>query len=479
MKKNNSPWLHQLDHARSHARLSEDVETDVAIIGAGIAGIATAFFTLKYTEKKVTMIERALLAHGATGHNAGQVVSYFERGFASLVQEFGLAAAAEAEKAIVDSWELLDEMYSDAGLDIPFSRFLGHAGLTSVQQVEWHLEANCLRREAGIPCRRLFISEDAPFVTTFPKKYEGIYSIVPQAQINQLLETDMPGFVGVMSFQKGVVNSALFCQEVMVYLLKQYPERFALYEHTPVHKVILHETDAVIDADTHVVTAGKVVLCTNGFESLHIINESGLEIDAKFHHLIQGRVGYMSGYLEAMNKPPIAISYYIDPVAGMENDYVYLTRRPYEYEKGVQHNLVCVAGSSFMLDEDMQYRLEDEIPETVEKKIDQFVRNIYNLTPEEKIEYKFTWHGLMGYTKNGVRLVGPEPQNPILLYNLGCNGIGILPSVFGGRRVARVLAGEEVTPMIFDVPKRTSVLPEDSRAMPVSENPAASSKIAR
>ena len=58
------------------------------------------FFALKYTHKKIVMLERYKLAHGATGHNAGQVVSYFERGFASLVDEFGIERAAQGQKAL-------------------------------------------------------------------------------------------------------------------------------------------------------------------------------------------------------------------------------------------------------------------------------------------------------------------------------------------------------------------------------------------
>ena len=454
MRKNRSPWLHQLDAKRRPKRLEKDMETDIVIVGAGIAGISTAFFALKYTSKKVVIVERSLMAHGATGYNAGQVVSYFERGFASLVKEFGLRATADAERAIVDAWSLLDEMYTDAGLDIPFSRFLGHGGITSFQQVKWHLEANALRRKAGIEARRLLISEVAPFIKVIPKVYEGSYEIVPQAKIQELLETQAPGFIGVISFQKGCINSALFCQEVALYLQDTYKERFALYEHTPVHKLVLHKEHAIIDADTHTIDALRVVLCTNGFEDLHIINESGLEVDAKFHHLIAGRVGYMSGYLEKLDKQPIAISYYIDPIAGIENDYVYLTRRPFEYERGVHHNLVCVAGSSFALDDKRQYDRDAHFPEHMEQQIDDFVRKIYDVTPNKKITYEFTWHGLMGYTRNGVRLIGPEPQNPILLYNLGCNGVGILPSVHGGRQVARFVAGEKVPRSIFDVPRR-------------------------
>ena len=56
----------------------------------------------------------------------------------------------------------------------------------------------------------------------------------------------------------------------------------------------------------------------------------------------------------------------------------------------------------------------------------------------------------MGYTPNRIRLIGSEPKNHALLYNLGCNGIGIIPSVYGGRRISRIIAGEKLKPSIFD-----------------------------
>jgi aspartate oxidase len=118
MKKNNSPWLHNLITDRKIKTLDSDLEKEVAIVGAGIAGVSTAFFTLKYTNKNVVLLERYKVAHGATGHNAGQVVSYFERGFASLVEEFGSELAGKGQKDIEDAWILLDEMYTDAKMDM-------------------------------------------------------------------------------------------------------------------------------------------------------------------------------------------------------------------------------------------------------------------------------------------------------------------------------------------------------------------------
>jgi glycine/D-amino acid oxidase-like deaminating enzyme len=402
----------------------------------------------------VAVFERFKMAHGATGHNAGQVTSYFERGFAGLVREFGLAMAAAGQKATEDAWTLLDEMYTQAGLTIPLNRFEGHAGLSGENRVLAHLENNRLRREAGLALERLRVADTAPFLPGMPEEYAGLYEVVPREEVLAALETVSGDYVAVVSSQKGCVNSALLCQEVLAYLNRAYPERFALYEHAPVGKIILRGGDALLDAHKHAIAAKRVVLCTNGFEDFTIINENGLELDGRFHANVRGNVGYMSGYIEKLNKPPMAMSYYSTDSAASLDPYFYLTRRPYEYEKGARHNLVSVGGPEVRLGEDVPYARESDLPDERLVEIDEFLRKTYDLDPNRTIEYAFTWHGLMGYTKNGVRMVGPEPQNPVLLYNLGCNGVGILPSALGGRIIARHLAGESVERSIFDVPAR-------------------------
>lgn len=453
MNKNLSPWLYQLRKDRKPTALDSDIETNVAIIGAGIAGVATAFFILKNTDKKVAIIERYKIAHGATGHNAGQVVSYFERGFASLVDTFGLQLATEGQKSVEDAWQLIDEMYTDAGLNIPFSRFLGHAGLSSYEQVLLHLKNNFWRKSGGLNTERLFISDQVDFLHNIPSKYSSLYQVVPHAQVQSILETKTNDFVAVLSYQKGCVNSALFCEEVMLYMLEKYKDRFSLYEITPIHKIVLRDEYAILDADKHTVLAERVVMCTNGFAGITILDESGLDINTKFHHLVHGTIGYMSGYLEKMNKPPVAISYLLDPDPDPEDPYFYLTRRMYEYEGDKEYNLISIGGPERALDDHSRYSHEHEYSEEVTERIDTFVRRIYELDPNKKIEYSFTWHGLMGYTKNGIRLIGSEPKNPVLMYNLGCNGIGILPSVYGGKRISDIVAGKHVGKSIFDIPK--------------------------
>lgn len=453
MRKNNSPWLHQLDKSRPNVRMTRDVTTDVVVVGAGIAGVTTAFMLLEKTEKNVVLLDRYLVAHGATGHNAGQVVAHFERGLASLVDEFGLQLAIKGQRDVEGAWDLLEHVYSAAKLDIPFFRFIGHSGYSSFEQVLVRLKNNLLRVQGGLEPDRIRIASTCAEAHPIPDEYAGLYEIVPPEEIRTILETDVTDFIAASSYKKGCVNSALFCEEVVRFMLKTYPQRFSLYEHTHIRKIVLQPALALLDAEKYTIYARNVVLCTNGFEHLRIINEGGLDIDTKYHHLVSGKMGFMSGYLEAFNKKAIAISYFTDPSTAADNSYFYLTRRMYEYEKGAEHNLICIGGPDISLEDTTKYSHDEEYPEEVAEEINDFVRSVYDKDPNKKIEYLFTWHGLMGYTRNGVRLVGPEPKNPVLLYNLGCNGVGILTSIYGASKIARHIMGEKVETTIFDVPQ--------------------------
>ena len=72
-----SPWLAQLADDGPVEPLEADTSADVAVVGAGIAGVATAFFILRGTSHSVLLIERDRVARGATGRNAGQLATYF------------------------------------------------------------------------------------------------------------------------------------------------------------------------------------------------------------------------------------------------------------------------------------------------------------------------------------------------------------------------------------------------------------------
>lgn len=446
---NNSPWIHQLAH-RSHQRLTMDITTDIVIVGAGIAGIATLYHLLRYTDKNVVIVDAGKLAHGATGHNAGQVVAHIERPFADIVRESGLAQAAGVIKGLLSGWDIIAEMYTTAGLTIPFSRFIGYDGYTTVEQVRQVLDDIHLKRQAGLVVEQVWLDQSIDW--NLPAAYQSYVEMVQSHTIKQLLEITHDTYIAAVGYQKGVINSALFCEQVMEYLLTTYPDRCLLFEHTPISKIVFHDTEVVLDAGTATLVATDVVLCTNGFESLRLMTAQGLDLDESFHHIVRGTVSYMSGYLEPYTKAPMAVSYFTahsqqlaDPQ--LAAPYLYVTRRGFEYD-GMKHNLVCIGGPESHLDDRAEYLHTGAPPHTAQATIDAFKNHTY--AHAGNLRKTFTWHGLMGYTPNGIRRAGKEKRVQGLYYNLGCNGIGILSSLFGGKKVAEEIAGVVHEPSLFD-----------------------------
>lgn len=447
---NLSPWIDELRSNRTNQKLDSDMNTHVVIVGGGIAGMATAFFTLENTGNDVILVDAWKIGHGATGHNAGQVVDYFEKPFFEIAEEYGLKMAAEGQASVTAAWKLLDHILAVTKMDITFSKFTGYAGCTDAVQLYDHLENKRLKAKAGLPTDKAKVSNEFLRDNYIAAIYEDMYEIVSQSTIFDLLETNNPDYIAVLESEEGCMNSALFVENVANYLLRTYPEKFQIFENSPVSTVELYSDHAKLLIGEHVLTCERVVLCTNGFENLDITNYSGDAINKYFHDNIGGRVGFMAAYVEEKNRDPKAISYFNKKeFTPYEGPYYYLTRRNHKYNEE-DKSLVCIGGpetrekgNSFKYDHSAEY------PEIVAENAQKFLDSSFAHTPENN-KFAYKWHGLMGYTRSGIRCVGVEPINEVLLYNLGCNGVGILPSLFGGKKISNHLAGNPIPESIFD-----------------------------
>lgn len=450
MENNTSPWIRQLNRTRPITTNEILDGADIAVIGGGIAGVTTAYYLLKHTNKKIVLLEAGKVAHGATGHNAGQVVSYFERSLFDIAETYGLSMAIKAQASVEHAWILLEEMREECNLQTPVSVFVKPVGFTSLTQVMRLLKDNQVRRLGGLPTSPILISDEI----TMPIEAEmvsDLWKYTPKENILSLLETTDERYIAVGQEKAGCMNSAMFTEELTGYLLATYKERFILCENTPVVDVLLYTKNAILTIPDGSIDVEEVILCTNGFENIRLVNHAGDDIDVKFHHNVRGYVGYQMGYLAEENHPPTAVTYFDDPKSLMHVDdaYYLLTRREFDSTDTKANSLISLGGEGEWLEDATMYKQDAVFPKEIFSKIDSFAKRVYKDAPKD-IAYEFTWHGLMGFTRNNLRLIGREPKNNILMYNLGCNGIGILPSVFGARTIARIVNKEMVEKSIFD-----------------------------
>ncbi len=460
MKKNLSPWLNQLQRTREIINLNSNKQADVLIVGAGIAGVMTSYFLLENTNKKIIIIDSHKAGHGASGHNAGQLTTYFERPLADIATEFGIELACKGQDDVENAWGLLDSFSERINLKTPIYKFTGYAGMTELRQVLLHLTDNMIRYDGGLAVERMLISDDFEHLNQIPSTYSHLYELITKDNLLNLLETENRDYVATLAYKKGATNSAKICEEAINYFIDKHPERFEIFENSPVSKIFLNckgvLSNIVSGESASTITSEKVILCTNGFEGFDLINEDGKDINTKFHHEVNGRINYMSAYIDNISEDPVAISYFpkedlIDAnketVSGEQ--YFYITRRPHLHN-GEEMGLISTGGPEKILEEGDLYDRDDLCEDWAEKAIDTFLKANYRKHKNELVEYDFCWHGLLGYTTTGIRIIGEEPNNKNLIYNLGCNGIGIMPSIHGAQKVSRIINGETLEKSIFD-----------------------------
>jgi glycine/D-amino acid oxidase-like deaminating enzyme len=191
-----------------------------------------------------------------------------------------------------------------------------------------------------------------------------------------------------------------------------------------------------------------VVLCTNGFVDHVVEDPAASPIRIAADQQITGRVAHMSGLIEDTLRSPAALSYIRNTTIGGETPYVYITRRTYDRAADTV-TLTCMGGPEYPF-HDPVYDREAAFPGDLLQTLDEEVRPFAQPGRPPGRPYDFQWHGLMGYNDSGLRVVGAHPRHQRLLYNLGCNGVGFLPSIYGGHRIAQLLAGHEMAASVFD-----------------------------
>lgn len=479
-----SPWLKNLKRIRPLNPLQMDGNCDVAVAGGGISGVATSYFLLRDTDLDVMLLEKDRIAQGATGHNGGQAVAGFEQSLEKLCQIFGEELVSDGLKAIEGAWDLLYSMISETGIDIDIQEVSASLAFSSLDDVVHILQERRLSERLGIAGGDIILEEDV--AGKIPGEYRDLFVINRKDSLAEILHTKYGRYICLQKARIGLLNSALFCEEIVSWLLERYPDRFQVFENTEVQSiktagrpnfsgggVILRTMragaeDRNVPADEqiealehradhedapcsqhwasgHSVHAKYAVLCTNGYDNLTIEG-----IESPIMNSTRGIMGFMIGCLDAPKRDPMAVSYFDSRWHDPDDGYYYLSSRAYTDTDGLKRTLICVGGQDKNLNEE-ERRCYDFVAGKEEhySLIESFYQNTIVGLPQCR-DPDFTWNGLMGYTKNKVRLIGPDPAEPSLIYNLGCNGIGILPAIYGGKRVAQLLGGVKLAPSMFD-----------------------------
>lgn len=424
-----SPWLDEAPRTRPVGVLEEDDSVDVAIVGGGISGLATAYRLLKESDRQVILLERELVGHGATGHNGGQVVAAFELRFGALVEAMGEERTVQGYRELNSGWDLLREMLRSMGAEDLLQMVIGQLGLSTVEDLQsWSAEMR-KRRELGLPSGIVRAADD---VRSSPGSGDDV-ELAYRDVIEDLLWTGDHRYLAAVEMAAGLMNSYLFTERLAEHLLASFPERFTLVERSPVDLMRLGD-EVYLRCNRRTVLTDQVVLCTNGYRPPRMEVCSVPAINGR----IRGVVGYMISDAQGQGVPG-ARAYFR---RGLKDEpYFYLTRRRYQ-----DAWLTAVGGP----EEPLVGRDYDAGTIYHPGAFDRLEGFMKETRPGHWTGRDRQWQGLMGYTSTGVRAVGQDPSIPALYYNMGCNGIGLLSAVAGAKRISELMNGRRLAPSMFD-----------------------------
>ncbi|WP_426938474.1 FAD-dependent oxidoreductase [Pseudarthrobacter sp. S3] len=153
-----------------------DLEVDVAVIGAGIAGL-TAALALKRTALTVAVIETARVGTGVTGHTTGKVTSLHRLAYTDLARRHGDDTARTYGQANQSAVEYVAQLVAEEAIDCDFRRVANYTYAETDNALDLvRVEANLAAR-LGLP---------ASFTTEVPLPFpvKGAVRFDGQAQIH-------------------------------------------------------------------------------------------------------------------------------------------------------------------------------------------------------------------------------------------------------------------------------------------------------
>lgn len=354
------------------------VECDVCVVGAGIAGISAALH-LQRRGVRVEIVERHHLASGASSRNAGFLMRGAADNYLVACRQWGRERARLV-------WRLTEE-------NVEGLRAEGIESLPTYKRVASVLlgmeevEAEELRQSVTL------LREDGMEAAWLERGAAGW--------------TDRIGTLGAAI--GGLVNpgdGACSPWDLIRFLASKL--KTPVREGQEVHGIVESNGRLEVRTGDLAVRCGRVLVCTNAYAGLMLPSLAGLVLPRR-------------GQMLAIRQE------------GLRLDHSYYANRGFEYFR--QHtDGVVVVGGCRRAHAEAEVGYADTTTEAVQRDLERFARRTLGL---DQLHVVARWSGVMGFTRDGLPLVGPVAgdwaRGSVWFFG-GCTGHGM--SLF--HRTARV-----------------------------------------
>jgi len=382
------------------APVAGDASADVAILGGGLTGVSAAYF-LARRGCKVALVERDVLASGASGRNAGFLLRGVANTYSVAIKSHGRERSKLLWTVSRDNHALIRDLVETESLDC------GYAARGSYTLALSEQEAKALDRSARA------LHEDG-----FPAEYlddTAVERIFPGGGFLAGLFNPGDGEIHPVRFVRGLARAA---------------ERNGarLFEKTPVMKLDLGATSAVLETPGGRLSCSMVLLASNAWTGL-------------LHPYFDGAIVGMRGQMFATAPCPERIL-----PAPVYADF------GFEYFRQLPDGRI-LAGGGRRASLDTELTFAERPTDKVQDAIAAFLHSCFPATRGLAVTHR--WAGIMGFSCDELPNVGPVPGSVNVYAAAGYHGHGLGYAIIAGKAVSEMmLDGKTSVPAEIFAPRR-------------------------
>lgn len=381
----NPPFININKIKKQYNYLTEDVETDVIIVGGGVTGSILGYYFSKEGIDTV-ILEKSRIAHGSTSITTSLLQYELDSNLMALTENVSLDHAINSYKLGVKALDEIEKFIKEYGNKCDYIKRDTLLYTAKKLEIEELYQEYKLRKENGFNVK--FINEDEnPF--SFDLK-AGVYGIEGGAELDPFKYTH--------HLLEVACNNGL-----------------RVYENTPVIDVKYNKDYVEAITSYNHKVRGKILVLATGFNTK-------LFTDRNF--------GVKTYTYNIVTKPLKNIEGWFNNVLIRDNEDTY------NYFRTTPDNRIIAGGEDTPFTDNFNPKIAMEKYDILEQR----VKNMFNKIDDIEIEYKYC--GTFDSTKDNLGFIGKDPKNDKLWYGLGYGANGILFAILGGMMLPKLYRGE-------------------------------------
>ncbi len=373
--------------AKQYEYLTEDIETDVIIVGGGVTGAILGYYFTK-NNINTTILEKSRIAHGSTSITTSLLQYELDSNAVELKKYTSIDNIIKSYNLGIQALDEIEDFINKYGNTCDFKRV--DSLLYTSKDIEKGIieQEYKFRKENGFPVE--FIDKDNnPF--SFNLK-AGVLSKGGGAQFDPYRYTHS---LLKVSCEKGL----------------------RVYENTEVIDVNYNDEGVTVETIYGHKVKGKIIIVATGYNTTLFTKRA---------------FGIKTTTFNIATKPIKNIEDIHKKTCVRDNE------DPYNYFRTTNDNRIIIGGEDINFLPDIS---NEELCVRSYEKLEQRLKNLFaNLDIDIDIEYRYC--GAFASTQDNLGFLGKDPRNSKLWYGLGYGANGILFAILGGIMLSKLYLGE-------------------------------------